>query len=78
MLQNSDHPRDTRLGEEGLFWRNFPRTINHHLPHQKKLDKLGLSCAKLRPAYISYPLVFGYLAYAMAAFMLKYAYLNKL
>ena len=34
----------------------------------KVLDKLGLSCAKLRPAYTSYPLVFGQLAYANAAY----------
>ena len=29
-------------------------------------NKLGLSCAKLRPANTSYPLVFGKLAYADA------------
>ena len=26
---------------------------------KKNLNKLGLSCAKLKPAYTSYPLVFG-------------------
>ena len=34
----------------------------------KDVNKLGLSCAKLRPAYTSYPLVFGSLAYAKAAY----------
>ena len=32
------------------------------------LNKLVLSCAKLRPAYTSYPLVFGKLAYAEAVY----------
>ena len=33
----------------------------------KSLDKLGLSCAKLRPAFASYQLAFLWLAYTWAA-----------
>ena len=34
-------------------------------------NKLGLSCAKLRQAYTSYPLGFGLLAYAEAAYYVQ-------
>ena len=49
---------------------------------KKSVNKLGLSCAKLRPAYTSYPLVFGLLAFAEAAYyvqlcLLKFAAAEK-
>ena len=48
----------------------------------KYKNNLGLSCAKLRPAYTSYPLVFGLLAFADAVFyvqlcLLKFAAAKK-
>ena len=35
---------------------------------KKKLNKLGLSCAKLRPALASYQLAFVWLAFTEAAY----------
>ena len=42
---------------------------------EKVMNKLGLSCAKLKPAWASYQLAFVWLAFTEAAY---YTYLNCL
>ena len=45
--------------EEGTFFETLNNLKLDMSLLKKTKNKLGLSCAKLRPAYTSYPLVFG-------------------